>query len=136
VEQWSARESRSASISLTATPDSGLVLLLQDPFSTLYNNNSSRGPSSSKGPRPRCKVIKPLSVKLFNVLMSFSLQILEVKICSDSRSLRGQFRIRMTGSAVTVAREVTLLVLAPNHVLAPTRLLQHSRLLAATTRPR
>jgi hypothetical protein len=131
VEQWSARESRSASISLIATLDSGLVLLLQDPFSTLYSNNSS-----SKGPRPRCKVIKPLNVKLFNVLMSFSLQILEVKICSDNRSLRGQFRIRMMGSVVTVVREVTLLVLAPNHVLAPTRLLQHSRLLAATTRPR
>jgi hypothetical protein len=67
------------------------------------------------------KVIRPLSVSLFNTPMSFNLQILKVRTCSNSRPPRGRFRIQMMGSAITLAREVIFLVLAP-HVFAPTRL--------------
>jgi hypothetical protein len=109
---WSANTKKSGRLSRALTLGLGLDHLLWDQFYAPCSKKFSNDLNQLG------KVIKPLSINLFNALSSFSLQILEVKTCSDSRLPRGQYIIQMTGSAITVVREVILLVLAPNHVTA------------------
>jgi hypothetical protein len=132
VALWNTNACKSSRLKRGSTLGPRLDHRLQDPSSVQYISNNIRGPSSSKGPSPPCKVIRPLSVNLFNAPTSFSLQILEVRTCSDNIPPRGQYRIQMTKNAITVVREVISLVLAPNHVLSPTRLLHHIQPRTAT----